>query len=126
MREFLKNFVDSFYGGHGCLIPFFYLLPLALLRRPRSLMVRVGVFGLVVFLSVPFLYYVSQQWNSRFMTTTLAIYIGEPVTFLTIPALSFFVDSYSRTKNWPLHLLVGRWVCEILVLLPIWVIACSF
>ena len=126
MQESPNSFVNTFYGGHVCLILFLYLLHLALLRRPRNLMVRVGIFGLAVFLSIPFLYYVSQEWNSRFLVSTLAIYIGEPVMFLTIPALSFFVDSYSRTKSWPLYLLVWRWIGEVVILLPLWVMGCSW
>lgn len=60
------------------------------------------------------------------MTSRLAIYIGEPVTFLTVPVASFFVDVFSRARDWPLYFLVPRWIGEALILLPLWAFGCAW
>jgi len=97
---------------------FLYSLKCLIMRRVAGRTRAVTLYCMVLILSVAFVYLVMVEWDNH-SETALGHWIGAPVSFLTVPAVTFFIDLFSK-KNKDVRACVLRSSFEVIVLVPIW------
>lgn len=107
----------ALYATDFGLIAALYGLKALLFRFVRSPGLLFGCFFLGVALAVPVTWLISPDWNNEYVRR-IAIWVGDPVAFLSIPCVSFLVDFFRGRrdmKGWPI-----RVPAEVFVAVPAW------
>lgn len=107
--------------GNAVLILCLYILKWKLIRSIPNKTQTCVVFSCAVAICSVLTWVLSADWHNRHVDH-IAIHIGDPVAFLTIPIISFILDLNQRQMNG----LNPRWIVELILLVPIWFYAWIF
>lgn len=96
----------------------FYWLKAVVLSRIQDDRRASFYYGLLVLAALAVIYRLYVNWASPFQNI-LSKLIGDPVALLFVPTVFFFYDLKWR-REWSQRALLGRWLAEVVILVPLW------
>ena len=101
-----------------------YPSKIAIARANCTWQARVLLFTGVLVIALAYLYIVIADWHNNCETRILH-WLGVPVDFLTIPAISFTADIFRKSQR-SIRFVTIRSLIEVFILTPLWFIATFF